>query len=612
MKIVGGKFFNHDSALCCIDTTKKDIFAISTERITRIKHDYGSVLPILQEYPVIFNDIDFIACGFSSFQSINNPYGDLVWSSTVKLKYELYFRKIFKPRYIGDIKKIYNSIVIKLIIKTLSHPLDVLRLLYFYGLNKLSIKVSSKKNRKYIIKTINYLFEGVHGGKKLNFFDHHLCHAYASYFFSGFPSDESSLLLTLDGSGDGFFSKAFLMHNEQLNIVGFGRNSPLPGISNEMTSLGGAYERFTNAMDLIAGSDEGKVEAYAAYGYFDEALLAELNSTINVDSNEICFNPNIFEKVFEEKNLRKFRSTIGDANFCATIQHWLNEVVVGYLNLLQQSYPGITNLAISGGVAANIILNMNINLRTKFKGFYILPFMGDEGVAIGAALLQARKLGIYMPWLSKNQMPYFGDSYCQADIIKEIHNVKSINIEKLTSGDSVLMQASDLHRGKIIARFYGRSEFGPRALGNRSIIASATDPQITLKMNSSIKRRPWYQPFCPTVLDEEREIHFTNAFKHKHMATAFNMRPSSRDVLPAAAHIDGTARVQFLSQEDNPQLYEMLKEYKRLSGFGVVLNTSFNLHGRTIVRTPTDAVSDFLDCNIDVLYMEDLRITKSE
>lgn len=153
-------------------------------------------------------------------------------------------------------------------------------------------------------------------------------------------------------------------------------------------------------------------------------------------------------------------------------------------------------------------------------------------------------------------------------------------------------------------------EFGPRALGNRSIVASPMSLAIKEKINSTIKKRPWFQPFCPSILEDERELLFQNSFQHKHMATAFRLKEEFKSILPGLIHVDGTARPQFVSNSDNKQYFDFIQNVKKYSGYGAVINTSFNLHGRTIVRTAEDAIRDYIDCNLDHLYMNGYKITK--
>ena len=252
-------------------------------------------------------------------------------------------------------------------------------------------------------------------------------------------------------------------------------------------------------------------------------------------------------------------------------------------------------------------MSLNIYERTNFKNIYVLPPMGDEGLAIGSAILSAIDLGLDIGWLRNYEMPYFGDSIARSSVIeasKEFHNIEIKDFQDSWPEAAAALVAN----GKICAIVQGKMEFGPRALGNRSIIANPGIESIRDRINSNVKRRPSYQPFCPSILEEERERLFSESFSHKHMAIAFRMKKEHIKKLPCAVHVDGTARPQFVSRVDNENYYRYLKELKKLTGYGVSLNTSFNLHGRTIVRTAHDAITDFIDCNIDALFIEGYKI----
>jgi carbamoyltransferase len=255
-------------------------------------------------------------------------------------------------------------------------------------------------------------------------------------------------------------------------------------------------------------------------------------------------------------------------------------------------------------------MSLNIYERTPFKNIFVLPPMGDEGAALGSAIYQAFKLNLDLNWLKKYVMPYLGAEidYNQ-NIEQEIKKFK--NIEYTFIGKEWYKEAADsIANNKIIAVANGKMEFGPRALGNRSILANVMHKDTQDRINLTVKRRPKYQPFCPTILEEERERLFEKSYKHKHMATAFRMKREFWDILPSAIHIDGTARPQFVEKDDNEDIYNLLKELKRLTGYGIMINTSFNLHGRTIVRTISDAITDFIDCNIDELFIEGYKIVR--
>jgi carbamoyltransferase len=236
--------------------------------------------------------------------------------------------------------------------------------------------------------------------------------------------------------------------------------------------------------------------------------------------------------------------------------------------------------------------------------------MADDGLAIGSAILTAINLGQDVSWLKDFSMPYFGDSYSRQQVKEALDGFDNIVYEDL-GYDWPKEAAKSVSKGKICALFHGRMEFGPRALGNRSIIANPMLEDTRKKINSNIKKRPSYQPFCPSILEDERERLFKDSFPHKHMAIAFRMRDEFIDDLPCAVHVDGTARPQFVEEKDNPQYYLYLKTLKKITGYGVSLNTSFNLHGRTIVRSPKDAVIDFIDCNLDELFIEGYRVKRN-
>jgi len=612
MKILGTKFYQHDSAVCLLDFDRHEIFAMSTERVTRIKHDYFDISPILDAYPEIFKDVSHVCYAFTDSDKRNDPYADLGKSNILEAKYYRAYRELTKPRYLSDLTDKRAGKIRRIIRLLPANPLKVLKVIFRYLAIKMTSDNSPSNNLKAVVEfTEDILKSRGINVSKISFFDHHLCHAIASYYFSPFNVDSEVLCLTLDGSGDGYFSKAFLVKDDKFKLIGESPNVIIPGsFGKEMTSLGEIYTKFTAAMDLYPGSDEGKVEALAAYGLKDKRLYKYLIDMTIINDKGITFNLDAIRFIYDDAYLRTERARIGDEAFCASVQDWLNDTVVSYLNILSNQHPGVTNLALSGGISANIIMSLNIYERTPFRNIFVLPFMGDEGVGAGAAILKARKLGKDVLWLKEFAMPYFGDSYSRDQVkIALDSSSESLIIEDL--GDNWQQRAAqDLHQKKIISLFNGKMEFGPRALGNRSIIANPTDEKVTDRINASIKRRPWYQPFCPSILEEERKRLFQDSFSHKHMAIAFRLKEEFRNDLPGATHIDGTARPQFVSLSDNQPYWKLLKEFKVLSGYGILINTSFNLHGRAVVRTPEDAIRDYIDCGIDILYIEGFRISK--
>jgi carbamoyltransferase len=612
MKVLGTKFFQHDSAAFVLDFDQKEIFAMSTERVTRIKHDNFDISPILKEYPEQFKDVEHVAHAFSDFDKTDNPYGDLGASNIAEARYFRAYRALKKPQYISDLLDGRKGKFILMLKNTLWHPFMVMITLVRYLSFRFADDGSPENNKKSVDSFTNEILTpfGL-GGASVSYYDHHLSHAIGSYYFSTFDRDEKVICMTIDGSGDGYFSKLYLGKNGQLELIGGSPNIIIPDVPPPaMTSLGEIYTRFTVAMDLRSGSDEGKVEALAAYGKRDENIYNYLRTMTEINGLTISFDLAMIKNIYNDQYLRSERARVGDESFCASVQDWLGDTLVDYLNIVGQRYPDIHCLALSGGIAANIIMSLNIFERTQFKNVFVLPFMADDGASAGAAILKALDLGMDVSWLRGHEMPYFGSMHKREDVGKQLEHYRSEMVIEDLGENWHNCAAKDIFDGKVISVFNGRMEFGPRALGNRSILANPLCDKITDRINANIKRRPYYQPFCPSILEDERSRLFKQSFSHKHMAIAFRLKEEFRNELPGAAHVDGTARPQFVSPDDNRDYWKLLNEFRALSGYGVVINTSFNLHGRTIVRTPHDAVLDFRDCNMDALYIEGFRVSK--
>ena len=606
MKIMGTKYCGHDSAICILDTSQKKIFAMSTERVTRIKHDSIDITPIIETYDVGY--IDYVSHSYSDFEDKGHD-GELREKMTFNKDIEKALRRIIKPIYASDLG-ITRAKKNQLIFKSLFTNFVAVKEYYSAKIKRALVHETPGGNKRaftdYIKKNlaVNNLMP-----KDVFFFDHHLCHAIPSYFLSPFNGQEA-LSLTIDGQGDGYFSKLFYFNGQdKYELVGES-SADFLGEGDKFLSIGRLYNYFTSAMDLRPNSDEGKVEALAAYGNADQKMYKSLMSATIIDQSllTIKFDIKLIMQFYDISWLKSQRKIVGDENFCATIQQYLEDIMVEYLNAAYKKYP-TNNLCLSGGVAANIIMSLAIYEQTNFKNIYVYPAMADDGLAIGSAILTALSLNEDISWLSDHSLPYFGDSYSHTQVKNTLDEFKGITYEDLRE-KWPKEAAISVSKGKICALFHGSMEFGPRALGNRSIVASPMFEDTRQKINSTVKRRPSYQPFCPSILEEERERLFSNSFSHKHMAIAFRMREEFLKDLPCAAHVDGTARPQFVEEADNPDYFRFLKELKLITGYGVSLNTSFNLHGRTIVRTPKDAIVDFIDCNIDELFIEGFRVKR--
>ncbi len=600
MKIIGTKFFGHDSAIFVLDIKNKKVFAVSTERISRIKHDINPPEPVIKEYSKLLWGPDYVCHSF-----LENKLVHLRSALFTSLIYKKY-----KPKYIKEfvslLPKSKSRIFFK-VIKNLGNNLarDFVKL-YIWELLKRKFS-NLEEYEKYALK--NYIKKMLSAYKinipknKICLKDHHLCHAFSAYYFSPF-NKKKAIVFTLDGWGDGKYSTLWIFEKNKRELIS---QSTTKRYGKEIVSIGVMYSLFTETLGFRRNSDEGKTEALAAYGKLDKNLYELLDRAFYINKDELRWETDM-EKIkilYDKEFLKKKKEEIGGENFAATIQRWLEDTVVEYLNLVYKRFK-ISRLAMAGGVVANVIMNLNIFERTPFKEIYIFPAMADDGTAVGAALIQALELGYDISWVNKLEMPYWGPSFSKEEVEKELKKDKWKNkIKYRYVGDRWPEMAAEMvANGKIVAIFQGKMEFGPRALGNRSILGDPRDPKTREKLNSKVKRRPWFQPFCPSVLEEDREKLFERSYNHKHMAIAFRMKKKYWKKLPSAIHVDGTARPQFVEEKDNPKYYRLLKRFKELTGYGIIVNTSFNLHGRTIVRTPADALTDFVDCGIDVMFIE--------
>ena len=599
MRILGTKYYGHDSAACIIDTERKTIEAVSTERSTRIKHDLMFCDHLLRASRT--SDIDVIAHSFSDFTETDG----MLYFFLEEAK-----RQIYSPTYSADIDKI-NGDDFMARLRQLPDLINPIALFQQKTEEMAATLPIDFVNHRILTTILPSRFKNAIGGRcptEIEFYDHHLCHAASAYYPSRFHG-EKALVVTLDGWGDGYSSKVYLFDGLSQQCLGGSRILPNARREGRVTSVGCLYNAFTAALGFREGSDEGKVEALAAFGKVVQPIYDELKGATIIYDNAMTFNASVIMNYINIKWLKERINGHAREDVAATIQKYLEDVVVEFINAIKAP-DDVQRLAIAGGVAANIIMNLAIFEKTRFKDIHVCPYMGDEGTAVGAAILGAIMRSADIGWLKKQEMPYWGSAFTPAEVLAVLEQKSGLTYRYL--GESWTAEAATaIAANKIVSVFASKMEFGPRALGNRSILANPADPTLREKLNVSIKRRPPWQPFCPSILASERERLFVDSFDHKHMAIAFRVRPEHIAQIPSAVHIDGTARPQFVSKQDNKHFYKILTKVKELTGYGVVINTSFNLHGRTIVATPENAISDFLDCNLDALYIEGYEVTRA-
>lgn len=295
-----------------------------------------------------------------------------------------------------------------------------------------------------------------------------------------------------------------------------------------------------------------------------------------------------------------------DMHLAAWAQEQLQKSVACRIFALMQKYS-VTNLCVSGGVAMNSVLNGYLEEQLN-ANIFIPSSPGDAGLALGAAAEYLwKKNGKIQKF---DNSPYLGPIYTSEEIDLAIKNQCSeLSVKKIS--DPIKEAANALYHGKIIGWFQGRSEYGPRALGNRSILASPLNSWTKEILNNQVKLREWFRPYAPSVIEDESDKYFNLLSPVPYMMKTAKVKEKAKQDIPACIHVDNSARLQTVSRSTNPKYYSLIKAFSDLSGIPVILNTSFNLAGMPIVETPTDAIQCFIGASgMDMLFLEDYIITK--
>jgi len=301
-------------------------------------------------------------------------------------------------------------------------------------------------------------------------------------------------------------------------------------------------------------------------------------------------------------------------NIAASLQQKLEEVVLKMLNVAYETYK-TPNLCLAGGVALNSVLNGKILSKTKFKNLYIPPDPSDAGGAMGAAFYVYHQK-IHKAIDHKSFNPYLGPSYSWFQI-KKVLDAQQIKYTFYESRDDLTTNVAQLvQKQNIIGWFQGRMEWGPRALGNRSILASAATTKMRDIINEKVKHREMFRPFAPVILEEHIEDYFVAdknlPISARYMLMVYPFKPKGEKDVPAVVHVDGSGRLQTLVRSDNPLYYELIEKYYQLTGVPIIINTSFNVRGEPIVCSPEDAVNCFLKTDIDYLVIDQYVCRKKD
>ncbi len=408
------------------------------------------------------------------------------------------------------------------------------------------------------------------GKHKLYAIDHHASHVAAAAFTSGF---RKALVITLDGLGDGLSGTISVFSKGRLK-----RSHSIPA----RDSIGIFYEQVTNIMGMRELEDEGKVMAMADYSYpfsFEENRLKDF-FTVEGIAIKARYGP-----LKQYDLLSRIAWSMPREQFSYMAQQLLEQVTARFVgNAVEEA--GISHIALAGGVMSNVKANMKVRDLASVKDMYIFPHMGDGGIALGAAMYANYLIRGTAGYSFENA--YLGNGYADAEVKGALRSTNGISYAE--ESDAAVHAAELILDGEYVFWFNGRMEYGPRALGNRSILAAAGSDEVKDRLNLYVKKREWYQPFAPSMLKEEakRLLHPVKAYD-RFMTTAYRVRRERSHIMKSVMHVDMTARPQMLGSE-NKEYRKILLRIKKGTGYGVVLNTSFNVHGMPIVLSPEDAL----------------------
>ncbi len=434
---------------------------------------------------------------------------------------------------------------------------------------------------------------------RMRYVDHHFAHALSAYGFSGF---DDSAVVVMDGRGAW-----------EATSIWHGKNGRLEHIHtiNWPDSLGLFYARFTEFLGFTPNSDEWKVMGLAPYGQPG----VDLGNFIDSDSNpprvhhrEIVTGGNSLSRIISslgQPRVPESEITDHHKNIAFAVQDACERAMMSVVQLALQK-TGSRNLCLAGGVALNSKANGKIAASGLVEKVFVQPAAADDGVALGAALATYLDSNGRLPSKPMRHAywgPCFEDSAIEAAL-----NTYKIKHTKLS--DPAATAAQLLSAGKILGWFQGRMEFGPRALGSRSIIADARDPEMNVKVNNAVKFREWWRPFAPSFKKEAAPDYLESAYDSPFMILTAQVRPEKRSLIPSVTHVDGSARPQTVERETNPLYYRLIDEFGKITGVPVIMNTSFNLRGEAIVHTPTDALRTFFSSGMDALVIGSFLVEK--
>ena len=437
---------------------------------------------------------------------------------------------------------------------------------------------------------------GVLAKKPRQTVEHHLAHAASAYYASPFGAERIGVI-SLDGAGDFSWGSVWIGENGRLQEI-----SHLPYLN----SVGLLYSAITHYLGFISGRHEGKVLGLAAFGNPQPLLGRLLAHTNTADWNRL-FDPHLARiplRPVSEMGQSVVKELCGDLSredVAAGLQAYTEQVICTWVQQ-QVAALGVSKLALAGGVFSNVKLNQRILALPGVDNLYVHPNMGDGGLSTGAAFeVYAR--------LQQGLLPQLGEQvYLGTEINRDnaLQALQKLGVAYTEPADMAQAAGQLLAAGKVVARAAGKMEYGPRALGNRTVMAPCHDPSINQWLNKKFARTE-FMPFAPVVLQEHAREYFPSWREEdiaaRYMTLTYDASELAQRSIPAAVHVDNTARPQVIRREDNPDYYAVVKNYCDLTGVASVINTSFNMHEEPIVRTAEEAIIAYQTAGLDALIL---------
>lgn len=446
---------------------------------------------------------------------------------------------------------------------------------------------------------------------KVHLVDHHRSHAASAFYVSPF---DSAAVLTMDGIGSDGTSTCL--------AVGAGNKITDLKRIKYPHSLGAMYAIVTGYLGFYPTVDEGKVMGLAPFG--EDTYVEQFDDLVHLDPDGgFELNLSWFTHHLNGRHMvsRKFIDTFGPPRPRTRVtadnpvpQHYRDIAYALQVTLEKaglhlarwlQAETGMTRLAVAGGVALNSVMNGRILLETPFEEFFAQPASADDGASVGAALEVS--VGRYGAPRPAGGFTYTGPEFTDAQLEQALIDA---GLEYRRVDDIAAHTAAELAGGKIVGWVQGRMECGPRALGNRSLLADPRDPESKTRMNEKVKHREPFRPFAPSCLVERAGEYFASDHPSPVMLLVFDVLEHQREKVPAITHVDGTARVQTVSRADNPLYHELISRFDELTGVPMLVNTSFNDNNEPIVCTPEDAIACYLKSDVDALALGPFWVEK--